>query len=131
GDFMSSRSRSSYSGLADGPLMVIDSMNLPKADRDARLHSVFMESGDGLSKMSSGHRKVAEEMKPKFAPLEQYYMGVTGGGIFAKIKARTITKAFRLAVPENYSPTAFLVNTLLPPDNSNRSMDYVATIVFE
>ncbi len=70
-------------------------------------------------------------MKPKFAPLEKYYMGVTGGGFFAHIKARMIAKAFRLAVPENYSPTSFIVNTLLPPDNANRTMDYVATIVLE
>lgn len=131
GNYMTSRSRSSTSGLADGPLIVIDSMNLPKADREQRLRSVFSESSDGLKKMSSGHRQVAEQMKPKFAPLEQYYVGVAGGGIIAKIKARTIAKAFRLAVPENYSPTSFLVNTLLPPDNSNRTMDYVATIVFE
>jgi hypothetical protein len=36
-----------------------------------------------------------------------------------------------MTVPENYSPTSYLLNTLLPPDNVNRTMDYVATIVIE
>jgi hypothetical protein len=34
-------------------------------------------------------------------------------------------------VPDNYSPTSFLINTLLPPDNANRTMDYIATIAIE
>jgi hypothetical protein len=34
-------------------------------------------------------------------------------------------------VPDNYSPTSYLINTLLPVDNSNRTMDYVATIVIQ
>ena len=34
-------------------------------------------------------------------------------------------------IPENYSPTSFLINTLLPANNVNRTMDYVATIVIE
>ena len=38
---------------------------------------------------------------------------------------------FNRAIPENYSPTSYLINTLLPPDNVNRTMDYVATIVIE
>ena len=34
-------------------------------------------------------------------------------------------------IPENYSPTSFLINTLLPANNVNRTMDYVATIMIE
>jgi hypothetical protein len=32
---------------------------------------------------------------------------------------------------ENYAPASFLINTLLPKDNANRTMDYVATILLE
>ncbi len=131
GNYMTTHGRYSYSGLADGPLMVIDAMKLPLPDRTNRLAAVFTEKPDGLAKLSSGHRAVATEMKPKFEPLQKYYLGVSGGGLLHSIKARMIAKAFRLAVPENYSPTSFIVNTLLPPDNANRSMDYVATIVLE
>lgn len=131
GDYMTKRSRRSHAGLADGPLMVIDSMNLPKGPRETLLRSVFKENPGGLAKMSSGHRQVAEQMKPKFAPLESYYIGVSGGGVIDRIKARAIARTFRLAVPENYSPTSYLIDSLLPSDNVNRTMDYVGTVVFE
>ena len=48
-----------------------------------------------------------------------------------RLRARLISSGFNTAVPENYSPTSYLINTLLPPDNINRTMDYVATIVIE
>jgi hypothetical protein len=69
-------------------------------------------------------------MSPKFIPLQQYYTGA-GVGFYDSMKARLIRSAVNRDVPDNYSPTSFLVNTLLPPGNVNRTMDYVATIVFE
>ena len=48
-----------------------------------------------------------------------------------RVRARLIRTAFNTSVPENYSPTSYLLNTLLPKDNINRTMDYVATIVIE
>ena len=69
-------------------------------------------------------------MQSKFAPLEKYYLGVQGkwGPTF---EARLISAGFRRGIPENYSPTSFLINTLLPANNSKRTMDYVATILIE
>jgi hypothetical protein len=131
GDYMSRRGRNSYSGLSDGPLMVIDAMKLPDAQRDQLLHSVFVDTPAGLAKLSVGHRKVAEEMKPKFAPLEKYYFGVYKGLWGPSWEARRISNAFNRSIPENYSPTSFLINTLLPSKNSHRTMDYVATVVIE
>jgi hypothetical protein len=131
GDYISRRGRSSYTGLAEGPLMVVDAMKLPVAERDKVLHSVFVPNPSGVSKMSVGHRTVAQQMQPKFAPLEEYYTGVSGGGFTAGWKARMISNAFNKAIPENYSPTSFLINTFLPSNNSNRTMDYIATIMIE
>jgi hypothetical protein len=70
-------------------------------------------------------------MKPKFAPLEKYYIGVYKGLWGPSWQARRIGNAFNKNIPQNYSPTSFLINTLLPSTNSNRSMDYVATLVIE
>jgi hypothetical protein len=131
GDYISRRGRSSYTGLAEGPLMVVDAMKLPAAERDKVLHSVFVANPTGASKMSVGHRTVAQQMQPKFAPLEEYYTGVSGGGFTAGWKARMISNAFNKAIPENYSPTSFLINTFLPSNNVNRTMDYIATIMIE
>lgn len=130
GNYATRKSRGSYSGLTDGPLLVIDSLKLPRAEQDKMLKSVFAENANGLAKMSVGHKTLATEMQPKFAPLERYYLGVSGG-IWDGIRARFIGAAFSRAIPENYSPTSFLVNTLLPANNSNRTMDYVATILIE
>ena len=47
------------------------------------------------------------------------------------LKARLISSGFRSGIPQNYSPTSFLINTLLPSNNVYRTMDYVATIVIE
>lgn len=131
GNSITSTGRSAIIGLADGPLTVIDGLKIPAAEKKALLESVFVENPAGLKKMSEGHRKVAEDMQPKFATLKDYYLGVSGGNVVQRLRARLIRAAFNRAVPENYSPTSYLLNTLLPPDNANRTMDYVATIVIE
>jgi hypothetical protein len=130
GNYISRRSNSSFSGLADGPLLVIDAMKLQKDERNKLLSEVFVENPSKAANMSSGHREVAATMQPKFAPLEKYYTAAADGG-FQRIQAYFISNAFRRAMPDNYSPTSYLINALLPSDNNNRTMDYVATIMFE
>jgi len=130
GDYITRRGRASNSGLAEGPLLVIDSLKLPDAERDKLLHTVFVENKSGMAKMSVGHRQVAEQYQSKFEPLEKYYLGVNGKW-GPSWEARLISAGFRRGIPQNYSPTSFLINTLLPPNNTNRTMDYVATIVIE
>jgi hypothetical protein len=129
GDYMSSKGRSSHIGLADGPLAVIDSMGLTAAERQKQIDSVFATTRpDALRKMSPGHRETARVLGPKFAALAIYYKGVTGTG-GEKQQAAAVSAAFAKEVAQNYSPTSFLINTLLPSNNPNRTMDYIATIV--
>jgi hypothetical protein len=130
GDYVLHHDPRSNSGLADGPLMVIDALNLPPQDREALLRSVFVEASGALAKLSSGHRAVALAMKPKFAPLAQYYLAV-GSRQGEDPQMEQMRQAIHREIPENYSPASFLINTLLPPDNAHRAMDYVATIVIE
>ena len=130
GDYVFRKSKGSYSGLADGPLMVIDSMNLPGERKAELVKGIFVNDPKKMSKMSAGHRDVAEAMQPRFAKLETYYMGVVDGG-WQQWRSRAMRLLFNRQVPDNYSPTSYLINTLLPPDNSNRTMDYVATITIE
>lgn len=130
GNYISRRSNSSQAGLADGPLLVIDSLKLPDAERDTLLSQVFVENPGKAANMSQGHREIAQTMQPKFAPLEKYYKDVSEGG-WRRIQAYFISSAFRRAMPDNYSPTSYLIDTLLPSSNSYRTMDYVATVVFD
>ena len=129
GDYMMSRSRRATAGLADGPLLVIDAMNLQGAARQTLIDDVFkVTKPAGLKKMSAGHRQTAQIMQPKFEALALYYAGVTGTPQ-QKQQASLIAAGFAKEIPQNYSPTSFLINTLLPTDNANRTMDYIATIV--
>jgi len=130
GDYITRRGRYSYAGLTEGPLLVVDSLKLPTEQRKKLLHAVFVDTPSGVAKLSAGHKTLAQSMKPKFAPLEKYYLGV-GGNWGPTIEARMVSIAFNRGIPENYSPTSFLINTLLPPNNVNRTMDYVATILIE
>jgi hypothetical protein len=130
GDYITRRGRGSNAGLTEGPLLVVDSLKLPAEEKKQVLHSIFVENPKNMTKLSPGHKTLAESMKPKFAPLEQYYLGV-GGNWGPTIQARMVSIAFNRGIPENYSPTSFLINTLLPANNINRTMDYVATIMIE
>lgn len=130
GSFPWRQSRGANVGLADGPLMVIDAMKLPTAERLRMINAVFTENPDRYKQMSVGHQTVAREMAPRFAPLRRYYEGATGNRV-QRMSAGLLTSGFTRDVPDNYSPTSFLINTLLPPDNNNRTMDYIATIVIE
>jgi len=131
GNVVPGHGRNSYSGLADGPMLVVDQLKLPVDERNRVLHSVFIENPEGLSQLSPGHKALAEQMQPKFAPLERYYTGITGR-LWQSWRAKLIGTGFNWAgIAENYSPTSYLVNTLLPANNNNRSMDYVATVVIE
>jgi hypothetical protein len=124
--------RSSRAGLADGPLLTINAMQLPDDKRKPLLRSIFVEDPKGLQKMSVGHRQLAQDMQPQFAKLEGYYTGITGRfwqNWWAKAQGAGVNNF--AGIKDNYSPTSFLINTLLPKDNKNRTMDYVATIMIE
>lgn len=124
------RSNSSDIGLADGPLVVVQALDLPAAERDTLLGSIFVENAAKKGKMSVGHRKLAEELSPKYAPLQSYYKDAATGGL-KRMNAWFVASQFRRNVPDNYSPTSFVINTLLPFSSSTRTMDYVATLVLE
>lgn len=130
GDYITLRTRGANTGLAEGPLLVVEALKLPADKRDPLVEGIFHEDPKVIAKMSEGHRKVAKEMTPRFAPLQQYYKNAAAGG-WRRAPAWAASAAFRTAVPDNYSPTSFLINTLLPRTNSKRTMDYVATVMFE
>ena len=100
------------------------------SERDIALRNVFIENRSAISKLGAGHRQVVETMNPKFASLEKYYLGTQSKGPLSS-EARQVSNDFQRSLVENYAPASFLINTLLPKDNANRTMDYVATILLE
>ncbi len=130
GNITSLRTRGSYPGLAEGPLLVLDALKLPNDKRLPLISSMFVDDPKIIAKMSEGHREVAQTMSPRFAPLQDYYRRATAGGV-QRATAYVNSAVIRNAVPDNYSPTSYLINTLLPANNNFRTMDYVATVMFE
>ncbi|MBN9276330.1 MAG: hypothetical protein J0I57_01665, partial [Hyphomicrobium sp.] len=130
GTYMSTRTSRAKVGLGEGPLMVIDALKLPAEKRDALVNSIFVEDPKATARMSSGHQTIAKTMAPRFMPLKDYYRNAAAGG-WRRAQTLVASAAFRSAVPDNYSPTSYLINTMLPRTNRNRTMDYVATVMFE
>jgi len=127
GDYFSNQqpAPSARLGLADGPLAVINSMGLPENEKQAYIHEVFTDK-PGHAQMSPGHAAVAANLKPYFSPLEGYYAGIQAGSP----QAVQIMNSFNGSVKPNYSPTSYLVNTLLPEGSEERKMDLVGTVLF-
>jgi hypothetical protein len=123
--------RSDKIGLADGPLTVIKGLKRPKAETEQLVAAVFIEDSAVLKKMSSGHRELAKTLSPEFSKLRGYYDAVAVGGVEGTVESKIREILIDLSVPDNYSPTSYLINTMLPVSGKYRQMDYVATIMFE
>lgn len=124
GDFAQTQGYSDQAGLADGPLLMFQKLQLEAIELQKEITSVFTASA--TSRMSTGHRAVAEEFAPLFAPLEGYYKTYDTNSL----QISGVKKAFNTQMKPNYSPTAYMVNTLLPEANDHRVIDYVTTLVF-
>ncbi len=155
GDAITAPSPQAVAGMAEGPPMVIRSMNVDHETQEKLLASVF-EEGTGVAGMSQGQLAMNRKLKPVFEKLKDYYFGV-----FEKAQEDPEAKAQRLEAAlatkkifntigpfpavdnglrtaqdepvqflPNYSPTSYGINALLPTDNVNREMDYVGTVAF-
>lgn len=120
--FSNSKSPLARLGLSDGPLAVISSLGLPEEDKKQLLRQVF----ERRRALSPGHAAVAESLAPFFMKLEGYYTGIQA----QEPAALQIMNSFNASVKPNYSPTSYLIDTLLPADSGERKMDVVGTIVF-
>lgn len=109
-------------GLAEGPLLSL--MKLPAETRVPLVAKIFTTGN--ASGLSSGHRMVAEQVAPMMGPLSQIFTArASGAPVAATAEGASMLNA---QVPDNYSPTAFLVASL--GGREERSMDYVVTVAF-
>jgi len=131
GDYPRRQGHNDTIGLADGPLAVIKGLKLPKVETEQMVAQVFTEDPAVLKKMSSGHQQLAKTLSPEFGKLRSYYDAVASGGITGTVVGSIKETLINLSVPDNYSPTSYLINTMLPVRDKHRQMDYVATIMFE
>ncbi len=120
--------------LTNGPYQILSSLNISTQEKIDLSNSLFKQGV--VSNMGEGHRKVA--LNPEIQKL----IGIVEMMQSAKlINQPTInfphpnTPILAVETMLNqradliYSPTAFLVNTMLPDSNPQRAFEYVATII--
>lgn len=114
-------------GLTTGPLQVLEALDVSSSQKSDLMNSVF-EQGE-MNGLSSGHRALATNpmIGALIGALQGYYPATLSGnrgmaqGIAAKVNA---------GGGKNYSPTSFLINSMLDETDPERTFDYVATISF-
>lgn len=125
-------------GLAEGPLLGL--MHSGIAPAANALDAIFPSGPTaGAAKLSAGHRAVAEATKPLMGGIQMYYglrlqaATATDESARAALTAKANEAAAGVNAMTgngtNYSPTAFLVESMRPDANA-RGIDYIATVVF-
>jgi hypothetical protein len=129
-------------GLADGVPLIAEIMSARITDPKKRnratdeviRHAVFRKADGGATNISSGHRAVEEGLlknNPKFFDfLLHYFRLVNDLGANQNPEVLGIRTSFNQSQPLNYSPTAFMVHAILPPDTEAKRLDYVGTIFY-
>ena len=121
-------------GLSDGIGLILNSLEVTPAQLDELLDLAFSEWDPHFSggrppyQISSGHQEQAAKFAPLYGPLKSYFRAVkldpaAAGQMKAMIDAQTSGQ-------DNYSPTAFLVQALVPEGHAKRVLSYVGTLSF-
>ncbi|MCB0415077.1 MAG: hypothetical protein KDD50_12135 [Bdellovibrionales bacterium] len=139
-------------GLTDAAFIMMHESGVTLQNLDSKIDAV-MKATVGMRNISSGHRKAADLIPDSlYKAVAGYWKGfyaslltnnraqmaeVLKGGKqinmsndYQAVKEMLAQGQEAMFVPKNYSPTTFLINSLLPNGNSHKKYDYVATISF-
>ncbi len=121
-------------GLSDGIGLILNSLEVSPQKVDELLERAFTEWDPHFSggrppyAISSGHQEQARKFEPLYDPLKAYFRAVKQEpAAAAQIKAGLDQQ---MQGQENYSPTAYLVQALLPETSSQRVITYIGTLSF-
>ena len=120
-------------GMGEGPLAVLKSAgeNLTTDQKSRLIQAMFVDNE--APQLSTGHRETARKVKPLMGQLERYYQTQLLGAASEKDISESgpeLAKAINESMPANYSPTAFFINSFLPPDHPERQFDYLYTLLY-
>lgn len=114
-------------GLTEGPLAVLDSLDISSSEKTDLMDKLFAQGA--MNGLSSGHRALATnpQVQQLIGALQMLYPSKLAGNA---AMVGGISQQINQTGGRNYSPTSFLVNAMLDSNDSERKFDYVATIVF-
>jgi hypothetical protein len=122
-------------GLSDGVGLILNSLEVSATQLDELLDHAFSQWDPHFSggrppyAISSGHREQAAKFQPLYDPLKAYFRAVKLNPAAARQMKAAIDA--RTQGQENYSPTAYLVQALLPEVSIRRVVSYVGTLSFQ
>lgn len=124
---MSMAQNGNVPGLTEGPLAVLSALDISASDKMELVKALFTQGE--MSGLSAGHRALATDPKVGMLIkiLENLYPAKLSGN---KAVAMGISAQINPQGGRNYSPTSFLINSMLDSTDPERKMDYVATIMF-
>lgn len=126
-------------GMADGISLIAKSQYQFEQDREERaalqkrlVRMMVFSSADGKGeRISQNHLAVEESLGEQFFQAAlNYYNAVLSATSETDPVVVGTRQAVNSGMAPNYSPTAFMVHTLLPSAASIRAMDYVGTIYY-
>lgn len=114
-------------GLTTGPLMILEKLDVSSSQKTQLMGSVFQQGE--MSGLSSGHRALATNpmIGALIQALQGYYPATLAG---ARSTSLGIASQVNPNGGKNYSPTSYLINSMLDENDPERNFDYVATISF-
>ena len=120
--------------LTSGPLQILNAMSISVQEKIDLSNSLFQEGV--ILNMGEGHRKLA--LSPETQNLTYILKMIQNAKLNNEPTINFPQPNTPVSVVENmvnqkgnlnYSPTAFLINTMLPDDNPQRAFEYVTTII--
>lgn len=114
-------------GMTDGSMIILNSLQLPAEQKTQMINFIFDMRSENGTHLSAGHQAVVNAVPPQlFTALGQFWTMSFQNPTVAAAAAQQLNASQR----PNYSPTAYVVHTLLPDSNKNKAFDYVATIAY-
>tara|TARA_B100000749_G_scaffold280898_1_gene280823 strand:+ start:16362 stop:18065 length:1704 start_codon:yes stop_codon:yes gene_type:complete len=121
-------------GVADLSYIVLSQMGLDARTAGQLVQQAFSPLKP-ITNMSSGHRTASAGIPSSlYGGVVQYTQALLAGNVDGanQVRAGIMQEMANngLKIPDNYSPNAFLVNSVLPKNNPHKAYDYVTTIAF-
>ena len=114
-------------GLTEGPLAVLEGLDISDSEKSDLMKGLFTQGK--MEGLSSGHRALATnpQVGALIEALKMLYPSKLAGN---QALSMGISSQINSTGGRNYSPTSFLINSMLDQADPERQFDYVATIMF-
>ncbi len=120
--------------LSSGPLQILNSLNVSTQEKIDLYNTLFKEGS--AEQMSTGHRALAMNKEilqltevVKMSQTAKLLNETTINFPRPNTQISTVEAMFNQKADLNYSPTAFLINAMLPDSDPQRAFEYVGTII--